>query len=172
MRAERWVMLSASTNYISLSYFTWIWQQSNREPLKDSRERESERGGECSCCVLAWTATGQAEVMLKLGNRTKPSRLTDINLTIWILSSALICHKRREDRVITCGHLQVLYNIVCFLSLTCCEQWSGLECHPALLCSASEGHFTHKPRAVTLSWWGPLTLIQRPYHLCWESRYM
>ena len=22
---------------------------------------------------------------------------------------------------------------------------------------------------VTLSWWGPLTLIRRPYHGCWES---
>ena len=28
----------------------------------------------------------------------------------------------------------------------------------------AKGHFTHKARAVTMSLWGPLILIQRPYH--------
>ena len=29
----------------------------------------------------------------------------------------------------------------------------------------NKGHFTHEPRALAISLWGPLTLIQRPYKL-------
>ena len=36
--------------------------------------------------------------------------------------------------------------------------------HPFAIKGQVQGHFTHKPRVVTMYWWGPFILIQRPYH--------
>jgi hypothetical protein len=112
-------MFSASTNHISLILF--YLDLATIQPWAIERFERGERERQwvfVLCACLDSHRTSRSDVKVREPNQAKPSRggrrLTDI---IW-LSGFWTLHwsATREDRVITCGHLQVLCNIVCFIS--------------------------------------------------------